>query len=100
MCNDTGKKTVLVIHSTLFQFKVMPSGLYNALVTFERLMDRVLQSLHLSWCFMYLNDIVLLDDDFAGALSMRRFFLVATPVWPKIEVFFILGTFPWIQFSS
>ena len=40
---DARCKTAFATHSGLFQFRVMPFGLCNAPVTFERLMDRVLQ---------------------------------------------------------
>ena len=42
MSPDASRKAAFVTHEGLFQFRVMPFGLCNALATFERLMDRVL----------------------------------------------------------
>ena len=56
-------------HSGLFPFKVMPFGLCNALVTFERLMDRVLQGLRWSRCLLYLDDIISFGMTFDDALD-------------------------------
>ena len=62
-------KTAFTTHSGLFQFRVMPFGLCNAPVTFERLMDRVLQALRWSRCLVYLEDIICFGSTFDGALS-------------------------------
>ena len=37
----------------------MPFGLTNAPVTFQRLMENCLGDLHLNWCIIYLDDIVI-----------------------------------------
>ena len=36
----------------------MPFGLINSPATFQRLMDSCLGELHLFWCIIYLDDIV------------------------------------------
>ena len=63
--------TAFATHSGLFQFRVMPFGLCNAPVTFERLMDRVLQGLRWSRCLVYLklDDIISFGSTFDGALE-------------------------------
>ena len=47
----------------------MQFGLYNALATFERLMDRVLQGLRWSRCLVYLDDIISFGSTFIDALD-------------------------------
>ena len=55
MSTDAKRKAALVTHECLFQFRVMPFGLYNAPATFERLMDRVLCGMRWSRCLIYLE---------------------------------------------
>ena len=62
-------KTAFATHSGLFQFRVMPFGLCNAPVTFERLMDRVLQGLRWSRCLVYLDDIISFGTTFGDSLD-------------------------------
>ena len=62
-------KTVFATHSGLFQFRVMPFGLCNALATFERLMDQVLQGLRWSRCLVYLDDNISFGTTFGDALD-------------------------------
>ena len=53
----------------LFQYRVMPFGLCNALATFQRLMDRVLSGLKWSTCLVYFDDIMVVGTSFADHLS-------------------------------
>ena len=45
-----------------FEFNSMPFGLTNAPSTFQRLMERCLQDLHLKECLIYLDDIVIFSS--------------------------------------
>ena len=47
------EKTAFCSPEALFQFNVMPFGLCNAPVIFQRLMDSILDGLHWRNCFMY-----------------------------------------------
>lgn len=57
VAEENGEKTAFSMQSGLFEFKVMPFGLCNALSTFQRLMDLVLAGVQWSHCLVYLNDI-------------------------------------------
>ena len=41
-----------------YEYERMPFGLTNALTTFQCLMESFLGELHLNWCIIYLNDII------------------------------------------
>lgn len=56
----------------LYQFKVMPFGLHSAPATFQRLVDRVIGSDLEPYCFVYLNDIIILGKDFDHHLEVLK----------------------------
>ncbi|XP_067647345.1 retrovirus-related Pol polyprotein from transposon 17.6 isoform X4 [Eurosta solidaginis] len=58
------EKTAFSVGDGLWQFTVMPFGLFNAPATFERLMDQVLKGLHWKTCLVYLDDIIVLGKNF------------------------------------
>lgn len=48
----------------LFQFKVLPFGLSNSPATFQRLIDKVIGSDLEKYCLVYLDDIIIVTDNF------------------------------------
>ncbi|GBM30716.1 Transposon Ty3-I Gag-Pol polyprotein [Araneus ventricosus] len=58
------EKTAFVTPDGLFEFKVMPFGLFNAPATFERMMDSVLRGLKWNICLCYLDDIIVFAPNF------------------------------------
>ena len=58
------EKTAFSTGKSLWQFKVMPFGLCNALATFERLMEAVLAKLPWQTSLVYLDDIIVHSIDF------------------------------------
>ena len=68
MSPDVSRKAAFVIHTGLFQFRVMPFGLYNAPATFERIMDCVLSGIRWLRCLVYLDDVISFGTDVPEAL--------------------------------
>ena len=64
MAEPDKDKTAFCTTEGLFQFRVMPFGLCNAPVSFQRLMDLVLSGLQWSQCLVYLDDIIVLGRSF------------------------------------
>ena len=58
LSDDARSKTAFTTGTGLWQFKVMPFGLYNAPATFERLMEQVLAGLPTTVALLYLDDIL------------------------------------------
>ena len=46
-----------------YECERMPFGLTNAPATFQHLMENCLGELHLSWCIIYLDDIIVFSDN-------------------------------------
>ena len=61
--------SAFVTNEGLFQFRVMPFGLCNALATFERLMDRVLCRMRWSRCLVHLDDVISFGRSIPEALA-------------------------------
>ena len=78
------EKTTISTSLGLYQFKVLPFGLFGA--TFQRLIDRVLRP-HAAYAAAYINDIVIYGDTWgkhvqrvaAVLQSLRRAGLTANP---------------------
>ena len=47
---------------SFFECERMPFGLTNAPATFQRLMESCLGDLHLNWCIIYLDDIIVFSE--------------------------------------
>ena len=63
------EKTAFTTGTGLYQFTVMPFGLVNAPMTFQRLMEAVLHGLHWSRCLVYLDDCIVMGKDFNDHLQ-------------------------------
>jgi len=59
MSEADADKTAFITRRGMYHFKIMPLGLCNAVATFQRLMDLVLNGLNLEICLTYLDDIIL-----------------------------------------
>ena len=62
-------KTAFISHRGLFEFRVLPFGVYNAPATFERLMEFVLADLIGTSCLVYIDDIVIFSHIFEEHIS-------------------------------
>ena len=55
-----------------YECERMPFGLTNAPATFQHLMENCLGELHLSWCIIYLEDIIVFSDSPSEHLHRLR----------------------------
>ena len=55
-----------------YECERVPFGLTNAPATFQRLMESCLGELHLNWCIIYLDDIIVFSTIPAGHLKKLR----------------------------
>jgi hypothetical protein len=69
---DDVEKTAFATHRGLFQFKVMPFGLVNAPMTFQRAMDVILSGLKYELCLVYLDDIIVFSRTWEEHLTNLR----------------------------
>ena len=69
------EKTAFCTSDELFEFRVMPFGLYNAPATFQRLMNLTLAGLQFSSCLVYIDDIIILGKSFEDHLVNLRLVL-------------------------
>ena len=55
-----------------FECVRMPFGLTNAPATFQRLMETCLGDMHLNWCIIYLDDVIVFSKDIPSHLERLR----------------------------
>ena len=56
----------------LYEWKVMPFGLYNGSATFSRMMEHVLSGLICREYLVYLDDIIIIDVSFGDQMTKLR----------------------------
>jgi hypothetical protein len=83
----------------------MPFGLFNALSTFERLTERVLQGLRWHTCFVYIDDVVLFSKNEMQLLErmeevFRRLKDAGLKVKPRRCILFTRETSYWATLIS
>jgi hypothetical protein len=72
---DDKEKTAFSTGQGLWQFTVMPFGLWNAPATFERLMETVLRGHTYDSCLVYLDDVIVIGRTFQEhILNLRKVF--------------------------
>ena len=69
------EKTAFCTSEGLFEFRVMPFGLYNVPATFQHLMNLTLASLQFSSCLVYIDHIIILGRGFEDHLANLRLVL-------------------------
>lgn len=70
--NDREKTSFAVPGIGTYMFKVMCFGLKNAPSSFSRLMEVVLRQIQYDKCLVYLDDIIVLGENFEAALEILR----------------------------
>ena len=68
MNEEDRAKTAIVTPFGKYEFSRMPFGLVNAISTFQRLMDRVLEGMH-DFCAAFVDDILIFSKDFEEQFS-------------------------------
>lgn len=63
-------KTAFVTHEGLYEFVTMPFGLVNAPITFQRMMDIVLEPLRKWNCRVYIDDIIIPSSSFLEHITV------------------------------
>ena len=68
-----------------YECERMPFCMTNAPATFQRLMENCLGELHLSWCIIYLDDIIVFSDSPNEHLCRLRGVLLSWTKQSKIK---------------
>lgn len=77
--NDAdSSKTAFVMPDRLQKFNVMPFGLCNVPVTFDRFMDNILRGFKWNTCLCYLGEVILFSNDNDSHLSCLANVLACT----------------------
>jgi len=72
MAEKDNEKTAISTGSGLYQFNVMPFDLYNALATFEKMMERVFLGLPWQVLLIFLDDVIVHAQSFEQGMSHLR----------------------------
>ena len=68
VAEEDWEKTAFCTREGLFHFNVMPFGLCNAPAMFQRLMDLLLAVLLWEACLVYIDDVIIMGNDFQSLL--------------------------------
>lgn len=103
-------KTAFATRRGLFEYRMMPFGLWNAPATFERLTESVLTGLHWHICLIYLDDIIVTGKSFDDMITklgkvlerLAKYNLKLKP--KKCQLFSngsgVFGTYCWWKWSE
>jgi len=72
MDTESQEKTAFVTSNGLYEFTVMPFGLYNVSATFQRLMESMLSGIAREKCLVYLDDVLVMGAKFEEHLCNLR----------------------------
>ena len=69
LTDDAKEKSTFTTRCGLWQWKVLPFGLTSAPATFQRLMEKALHRLHWKTLLLYLDDVIVISQDFESHLE-------------------------------